>query len=318
MSSTDHHKVVIVGSGPAGYTAALYTSRALLQPLLYMGHEPGGQLMITTDVENYPGFPEGIMGPELMEVMKRQAERFGTIILGEKVVSVDLARRPYAVTGEATSVTCDALIIASGASANWLDLPSVKQFSTKGISACATCDGFFFRGKKVGVVGGGDSAVEEATFLTRFATEVHLIVRRHELRASKIMQMRAFDNPKIKMRWNTVIAECLGGASLEQLRLKSVTTGEEITEDFGGLFMGIGHTPNAAFLSGQLPTTPTGYLMTIPGRAATRLPGVFACGDVVDSYYRQAVTAAGTGCQAAIECERFLESGEMPEAPPTW
>lgn len=315
--ATEHHKVVIIGSGPAGYTAALYASRALLQPLLYMGHEPGGQLTITTDVENYPGFPEGVMGPELVELMKKQAERFGTTYVGESVKSVDLSKRPFVIEGETHSVTADTVIISTGASANWLDIPSVTTFRNKGISACATCDGFFFRGRKVAVVGGGDSAVEEATFLTRFATEVHLLVRRDALRASKIMQKRALDNEKIKLRWNTVVSECLGDKVLTGLRLQDTVTGKESVEEFGGLFMGIGHTPNAQFLNGQLPTTPSGYLMTMPGRAATKIPGVFACGDVVDSYYRQAVTAAGSGCQAAIEAERFLESGEMPPPVPT-
>ena len=315
--ATEHRKVVIIGSGPAGYTAALYTSRALLQPLLFMGHEPGGQLTITTDVENYPGFPEGVLGPELVELMKKQAERFGTTYVGETVKSVDLSKRPFLVEGETVSVTADTVIISTGASANWLDLPSVTTFRNKGISACATCDGFFFRDKKVAVVGGGDSAIEEATFLTRFASEVHLIVRRDVLRASKIMQQRALANEKIKMRWNTVIDECLGEQVLEELHLKNTITGETSFEKFGGLFMGIGHTPNAQFLGGQLPTTPTGYLMTMPGRAATKIPGVFACGDVVDSYYRQAVTAAGSGCQAAIEAERFLEGGEMPPPVPS-
>jgi thioredoxin reductase (NADPH) len=282
-----------------------------------MGHEPGGQLTITTDVENYPGFPEGVMGPELVELMKKQAERFGTTYRDEAVKSCDLSKRPFVVEGEASTLTCDALIIASGASANWLDIPTVDKFRNKGISACATCDGFFFQGRKLGVVGGGDSAVEEATFLTRFASEVHLLVRRDVLRASKIMQQRAHENPKLKIRWNVAVTECLGDATLSSLRLKDTVTGDENVEDFGGLFMGIGHTPNAQFLGGQLPTTPGGYLITRPGRAATRIPGVFACGDVVDSYYRQAVTAAGTGCAAAIEAERFLESGEMPPDVPT-
>ena len=314
----EHHEVVIVGSGPAGYTAALYTARALLKPLLFMGHEPGGQLTITTDVENYPGFEEGVMGPDLVEIMKKQAGRFGTTYVDGSVKSVDLSARPFTVVGEERTVTASALIIATGASANWLDLPSVQRFRNKGISACATCDGFFFRGQKLAVVGGGDSAVEEATFLTRFGSEVHLLVRRDALRASKIMQERAFNTPKLQIRWNTVIDECLGDEKLAAIRLRDTVTGEMRTEDFGGLFMAIGHTPNSAFLAGQLPTTPGGYLLTMPGRAATRIPGVFACGDVVDNYYRQAVTAAGTGCAAAIEAERFLESGEMPEPPSTW
>jgi thioredoxin reductase (NADPH) len=318
MTQPAHHKIVIIGSGPAGYTAALYSARALLQPLLFMGHEPGGQLTITTEVENYPGFVEGVMGPDLVEIMKKQAGRFGTTYVDGAVTSVDLSKRPFTVVGEAMTVTADALIIATGASANWLDIPSVHRFRNKGISACATCDGFFFRGQKLGVVGGGDSAVEEATFLTRYASEVHLLVRRDALRASKIMQERAFANPKLKIRWNTVVDECLGEEKLQAIRLQDTVTGATATEDFGGLFMAIGHTPNSAFLGGQLPATSGGYLLTMPGRAATRIPGVFACGDVVDSYYRQAITAAGTGCAASIEAERFLESGEMPEPPTTW
>ncbi len=316
--AAEHHKVVIIGSGPAGYTAALYSSRALLQPLLFMGHEPGGQLTITTDVENYPGFEHGIMGPDLVDVMKKQAARFGTTYADAAVTAVDLSRRPFTVTAEDRTVTADTLIIATGASANWLDLPSVEKFRNKGISACATCDGFFFRGKKLAVVGGGDSAVEEATFLTRFATEVHLLVRRDVLRASKIMQERAIKNEKVKLRWNTVVEEALGDQTLSGLKLKDTVTGATATEEFGGLFMAIGHTPNSAFVGDQLPKTAAGYLLTMPGRAATKIPGVFACGDVVDSYYRQAVTAAGTGCAAAIEAERFLETGEMPEPPTTW
>jgi thioredoxin reductase (NADPH) len=315
--SIEHARVVILGSGPAGYTAALYSSRALLEPVLFMGPEPGGQLTITTDVENYPGFPEGVMGPDLVEHMKKQAERFGTRYLGETARSVDLSKRPFFVQGESTAMTCDTLIIATGATANWLELPSVKAFANKGISACATCDGFFFRGKKVGVVGGGDSAVEEATFLTRFSPEVHLFVRRDVLRASKIMQHRASENPKLKIRWNTVIDEALGAETLGALRLRDTVTNETREEDFQGLFMAIGHTPNAQFLQGQLPTTPTGYIITRPGRPATKINGVFACGDVVDSYYRQAVTAAGTGCAAAIEAERYLEHGHMPPDVPT-
>jgi thioredoxin reductase (NADPH) len=311
-----HHKVVIIGSGPAGYTAALYSSRALLKPVLFMGHEPGGQLTITTDVENYPGFPEGVMGPDLVELFRKQAERFGTTMIGGAVTRCDLSKRPFVVEGEEMTVTADTVIIATGASANWLDLPSIHQFRNKGISACATCDGFFFQGRKLAVVGGGDSAVEEATFLTRFATEVHLIVRRDSLRASKIMQQRALNHPKIRMRWNSIVTEALGDKQLAQLRLHDIVTKEDRLEDFGGLFMAIGHRPNSEFVGDQLPKTQNGYLLTIPGRAATEIPGVYACGDVVDSFYRQAITAAGTGCMAAIEAERWLESGETAEASP--
>jgi thioredoxin reductase (NADPH) len=309
---SEHRKVVIIGSGPAGYTAALYASRALLAPLLYQGSQPGGQLTITTDVENYPGFPEGVMGPELTEIFRKQAERFGTTCIADSVVKADLSRRPFLVQGEETTVTADALIIATGASAKYLDHPSVERFKNRGISACATCDGFFFRGQKLAVVGGGDSAVEEATFLTRFATEVHLIHRRDSLRASKIMVQRATSNPKIRMRWNTVIEEALGEAKLTGLRLRDVVTGELTTEEFGGLFMAIGHVPNTAFLAAQLPTDETGYLISKPGRTATEIPGVFVAGDCADHFYRQAVTAAGTGCAAAIEAERWLESQSHP------
>jgi len=305
---TEHRKVVIIGSGPAGYTAALYTSRALLDPLLYAGPQAGGQLTITTEVENYPGFVHGVQGPELMEIFKAQCERFGTTVIPDTVVNVDLSRRPFLVEGEETTVTCDALIISTGATAKWLDLPSVKQFANKGISACATCDGFFFRGQKLAVVGGGDSAVEESTFLTRFATEVHLIHRRDSLRASKVMAKRAESNEKMRLRWNTVVLEVLGDQKLNALRLKNVVTGEETVEEFGGLFMGIGHVPNTAFLKGQLKTNENGYLIPKPGWTATEIPGVFVSGDCADSYYRQAVTAAGSGCAAAIEAERWLEA----------
>ena len=307
--SAEHHKVVIIGSGPAAYTAALYSSRALLAPLCYLGPQEGGQLTITTDVENYPGFPEGVMGPELVELFKKQAERFGTRYVADTVKSVELSRRPFVVHGEELVVTCDVLIIATGATAIYLDLPSIERLKNRGISACATCDGFFFRGQKVAVVGGGDTAMEEATFLTRFATEVHLIHRRGELRASKVMQERALANPKIHFRWNTVVAEALGEERLTGLRLQDVKTHEVVTESFGGLFMGIGHEPNTKFLGGQLPTDARGYLLPEPGKAATKIPGVYVAGDCADPYYRQAVTAAGTGCMAAIEAERWLESG---------
>ena len=308
-AAPEHRKVVIIGSGPAGYTAALYASRAMLEPLLFLGPQVGGQLTITTDVENYPGFPDGIQGPEIVELFRKQAERFGTVCVDGAVNRVDLSLRPFLVEAEERSLTCDALIIATGATAKYLDLPSVEAFKNKGVSACATCDGFFFRDVKVAVVGGGDSACEEAMFLTRFATEVHLIHRRDELRASKIMAQRTIENPKIRMRWNTVIEEVLGGEKLTGLRLRNVETGETTEEDFGGLFMGIGHVPNTQFLQGQLPTDEIGYLIVKPGWTATEIAGVYACGDCMDPYYRQAVTAAGTGCAAAIEAERWLEAG---------
>ena len=309
--TSEHRKVVIIGSGPAGYTAALYTARALLSPVLFMGPQPGGQLTITTEVENYPGYPDGVQGPEMVEQLKRQAGRFGTEYVNGSVTSVDLSRRPFLVEGEERTVTADALIIATGATARYLDLPSVHRLKNRGISACATCDGFFFRGQKLAVVGGGDSAMEEAMFLTRFATEVHVVHRRDELRASKIMQERAFASEKIRFRWNSEVAEAVGEDKLTALRLRNLQTGEEVEEPFGGLFMGIGHVPNTAFLGGQLQTDAQGYLITQPGRAATEIPGVFAAGDCADAYYRQAVTAAGTGCMAAIEAERWLEAGSV-------
>jgi thioredoxin reductase (NADPH) len=308
-AAQEHRKVVIIGSGPAGYTAALYASRAMLEPVLFLGPQVGGQLTITTDVENYPGFPEGVQGPELVELFRKQAERFGTLCIDGAVTSVDLSARPFVVQGEERTLTCDALIIATGATARYLDLPSIDRLKNKGVSACATCDGFFFQGQKVAVVGGGDSACEEAMFLTRFATEVHLVHRRDELRASKIMAQRTLENPKIVMRWNTVVDEALGEEKLSGLRLENVQTGETVEEDFGGLFMGIGHVPNTQYLGGQLPTDETGYLETKPGWTATEIDGVYACGDCMDPYYRQAVTAAGTGCAAAIEAERWLEAG---------
>ncbi|MEM7246591.1 MAG: thioredoxin-disulfide reductase [Acidobacteriota bacterium] len=308
MSDTpEHRKVVIIGSGPAGYTAGLYTSRALLEPLLFLGPTVGGQLTITTDVENYPGFADGVTGPEMVDIFRKQAERFGTTCLADTVESVDLSVRPFVVKAETTTVTCDTLIIATGADAKYLDLDSVHRLKNKGVSACATCDGFFFRDQRLAVVGGGDSAVEEATFLTRFATEVVLIHRRDELRASKIMAKRALENEKITMAWDTTVSEALGDEKLTGLRLKNLKTGEEREEEFGGLFMGIGHVPNTAFLGDQLAKDEAGYLLTKPGWTATEIPGVFACGDAADSYYRQAVTAAGTGCAAAIEAERWLE-----------
>jgi len=308
-AAPEHRKVVIIGSGPAGYTAALYTSRAMLEPMLFLGPQVGGQLTITTDVENYPGFPEGVQGPELVGLMRQQAERFGTACIDGAVSEVDISVRPFVVEAEDRTVTCDTLILATGATAKYLDLPSIHRLNNKGISACATCDGFFFQGQKVAIVGGGDSACEEALFLTRFASEVHLIHRRDELRASKIVAQRTVEHPKVKMRWNTTIDEALGDEKLSGLRLKNVETGEMTEEDFGGLFMGIGHVPNTQFLNGQLPADETGYLKVTPGWTATEIPGVYACGDCMDPYYRQAITAAGTGCAAAIEAERWLEAG---------
>jgi thioredoxin reductase (NADPH) len=302
-----HEKIVIIGSGPAGYTAAIYAARATLQPLLVEGFQPGGQLTITSEVENYPGFPDGVMGPALMEEMKKQATRFGTRFVAGEVTRVDLSRRPFRLWVEQDELTADAVVVATGASAKWLNIPSEKQYQGRGVSACATCDGFFFRNVEVAVVGGGDTAIEEATFLTKFASKVHLIHRRAELRASKIMQRRALENPKITMVWNSAVEEVLGdGKAVTGLRLKSTTGGPSRELKVQGLFMGIGHEPNTALFKGQLDTNEVGYLTVKPPSTATSVPGVFACGDVADPNYRQAISAAGTGCMAAIDAERFL------------
>jgi thioredoxin reductase (NADPH) len=310
-----HERLIIIGSGPAGYTAALYSARASLKPLLFEGLQPGGQLTITSDVENYPGFPEGILGPELMEKFKAQAERFGTRFVAADVTRVDFLQRPFRIWEEDTLYTADAVIIATGASAKWLGIPSEKAYQGKGVSACATCDGFFFRGVEVAVVGGGDTAIEEATFLTKFATKVHLVHRRGELRASKIMQDRAKANPKIAFVWNSVVEEVLGdGKVVTGVRLKSTTDGGARVLPVGGLFMGIGHEPNTALFKGQLEMNEVGYLRVQSPSTATSVPGVFAAGDVSDPTWRQAVTAAGSGCGAAIDAERWL--GE--HATETW
>jgi thioredoxin reductase (NADPH) len=302
-----HEKVVIIGSGPAGYTAAIYAARATLQPLLFEGFQPGGQLTITSEVENYPGFADGVMGPALMEEMRKQAARFGTRFLGGQVTRVDLSSRPFRLWVEQEAYTADAVIVATGASAKWLGIPSEKQYQGRGVSACATCDGFFFRNLEVAVVGGGDTAIEEATFLTKFASKVHLIHRRGELRASRIMQQRARDNPKIALVWHTTVEEVLGdGKAVTGLRLRSTADGSTRELKVQGLFMGIGHEPNTALFKGQLGMNEVGYLTVKLPSTATTVPGVFACGDVADPNYRQAVSAAGTGCMAAIDAERFL------------
>ncbi len=302
-----HEKVLIIGSGPAGYTAAIYAARATLQPLLVEGFQPGGQLTITSEVENYPGFPDGVMGPALMEEMKKQATRFGTRFVTGEVTRVDLSKRPFRVWVEQDEYTADAVIVATGASAKWLGIPSEKQYQGRGVSACATCDGFFFRNVEVAVVGGGDTAIEEATFLTKFATKVHLIHRRGELRASKIMQQKAKENPKIAFVWNALVDEVLGdGKAVTGLRLKSTTDGSTRELEVQGLFMGIGHEPNTKLFKGQLDMNEVGYLTVKAPSTATSVPGVFACGDVADPNYRQAISAAGTGCMAAIDAERFL------------
>jgi thioredoxin reductase (NADPH) len=306
-----HHSVVILGSGPAGLTAAIYAARADLKPLVIEGLQPGGQLTITTEVENYPGFPKGIQGPDLMMAFREQAARFGTEFLSGDVTAVDLKASPKKISIGAATLTSDTIIISTGASARLLGIPSEKKLMGHGVSACATCDGFFFKGLEVAVVGGGDTAMEEATFLTKFATKVTVIHRRHELRASKAMQQRAFDNPKIHWVWDSAVEECLdnGTGKLTAVRLKNLETGamSELTCD--GCFIAIGHEPNTALFTGQLDLDEKGYVTTQPYRTATNLPGVFACGDVQDSYYRQAVSAAGTGCMAALDAERYLAGG---------
>ena len=309
-----HRHVIIVGSGPAGLTAAVYTARANLQPLVIEGEpsstsdQPGGQLMLTTEVENYPGFPDGIMGPELMGRMREQAQRFGAEMLTEKVTRVDFSGRPHRVWVRDTEYTADAIIVSTGARSLMLGVDGEERLIGHGVSTCATCDGFFFRGREIAVVGGGDSAIEEATFLTKFASKVHLIHRRSELRASKIMQQRALSNPKIEMRWNATVSALFGDQQLEGVELTDTVTGATSRLDVAGLFVAIGHRPNTDLFRGVLTMEDSGYLVTEPGSTRTNIPGVFACGDVQDHTYRQAITAAGSGCMAAIDCERHLES----------
>jgi thioredoxin reductase (NADPH) len=307
----DLYDVVILGSGPAGYTAALYTARAGLKPLLIAGYQPGGQLTITTEVENYPGFRDGIMGPELMEIMRAQAERFGTVVEPGEAERVDFSSRPFQVWVDGKRYEARAVIVATGASARLLGIPSEGAFMGFGVSACATCDGPFFKGKQVMVVGGGDTAMEEANYLARLCATVTIVHRRDTLRASKIMQERALKNPKIKFIWDSEVAEVLGSASPQKVtgvKLRNLKTGAVTEHAVDGLFVAIGHQPNTAFLAGQLPMDARGYLEVEAGTARTMVPGVFAAGDVQDSVYRQAVTAAGSGCMAAMDAERWLES----------
>jgi len=303
-------QVIIIGSGPAGYTAALYTSRAGLSPIVIEGHEPGGQLTTTTDVENFPGFPEGVMGPDLMTKMRDQVKKFGTEFLSTKVTEVDLSKRPFHVKCEnGQEFLAETLIISTGASAKYLGLPHEMQLIGKGVSACATCDGFFYRNKVVHVVGGGDTALEEANFLTRFASKVYLVHRKDSFRASKPMQARTLANPKIEVVWNTEVKEILfDETGVTGLRVHNNKTNEINDRKTDGFFLGIGHEPNTKFLKGQLALDDHGYIKTLGGHPDTSVPGVFACGDVQDPYYRQAISAAGSGCQAAIRAERFLEA----------
>jgi len=308
MSTQNHHKAIIIGSGPAGYTAGLYLGRANIPNLLFEGEQPGGQLTITTDVENYPAFPEGIMGPELMDKFKAQAARFGTEIRSETVKSVDCGSHPFKIVTGKGEYTADAVIVATGSSARWLGLPDEEKFMGKGLSACATCDGFFFRDQEIAVVGGGDTALEEATFLTNFGKKVTLIHRRDEFRGSKIMRQRALDNEKVDVAWNSVIESYLPdeNGNLKGLLLKDTVDGSTRELAVTGCFIAIGHVPNTQFLDGQLDTDENGYLVTKPNVTATNVEGVFAAGDVQDHVYRQAITSAGTGCMAAIEAERWM------------
>ncbi|MEE9139551.1 MAG: thioredoxin-disulfide reductase [Alphaproteobacteria bacterium] len=310
MAERHHSKILILGSGSAGYTAGIYASRANLEPLLITGLQPGGQLTITTDVENYPGFADVVQGPWLMEQMRQQAEKVGTRIVNDVIVEADLSRRPFACTGDSGDVyTGDTLIICTGAQARWLGLESEEKFKGFGVSACATCDGFFFRDKEVAVVGGGNTAVEEAMFLTNFATKVKVIHRRDELRAEKILQGRLFANDKIEVVWDNVVEEILGTdepPGVTGLRLKNVETGKASEIEVEGVFVAIGHTPATELFRGQLEMDEGGYIVAAPDGTATSVPGVFAAGDVRDKVYRQAVTAAGTGCMAALDAERFL------------
>jgi thioredoxin reductase (NADPH) len=307
-----HRKVVIIGSGPAGLTAAIYAGRANLEPLVVAGNTPMGQLMITSDVENYPGFPEGIQGPELMQKFREQAERFGATLVEKDATKVELGERPFRIWIGADEYLADAVIVATGASALWLGLPSEEEFRGRGVSACATCDGFFFRGREIAVVGGGDTALEEATFLTRFADKVTMLVRRNEFRGSRIMQDRAMRDPKIDVLFNKEVVEVKGEMTVNALTLRDTVTGETSELAVQGLFIAIGYKPNTDLFAGQLKIGPGGYLDVVDGETGSGIEGVFVAGDVHDHHYRQAVTAAGDGCKAAIDAERWLASvGEI-------
>ena len=308
MSNPKVEKLIIIGSGPAGYTAAIYSARAMLAPLMFEGEEFGGQLMITSEVENYPGFAEGVTGPELMDEMRKQAARFGTRFITKNVTKVDLSSRPFKVWQGQEMYLAKALIISTGASAKYLGIPSEKAFFNKGVSACATCDGAFFKNVEVAVVGGGDTAMEEATFLTRFASKVYLIHRRDTFRASKIMTEKALKNPKISVIYDSAVEEVLGDKTASGLSVKNLKTGQTSVLNVQGMFIAIGHKPNTELFKGVLEMNETGYLITRPHSSYTSVDGVFAAGDVQDHVYRQAITAAGTGCMAAIDAERWLEA----------
>jgi thioredoxin reductase (NADPH) len=311
MKSVTRVRLAIIGSGPAGYTAAIYAARAELEPVVIAGAAFGGQLMITTEVENYPGFPEGVSGPELVELFQKQAERFGSKILFEDAIAIDFGVHPFHIETESQSFQADTVVVATGARAKWIGLESEEKYVNRGVSACATCDGALYRGKPIAVVGGGDTAMEEALFLTRFATEVIVIHRRDSLRASKIMAERAQRHDKIRFQWHSEVAEVLGDEkALTAVQLRDVRTGALSKLDVGALFVAIGHKPNTDLFRGVLDLNPQGYLVTEPGSTRTNVPGVFACGDAMDPVYRQAVTAAGTGCMAALDAERWLAANE--------
>jgi thioredoxin reductase (NADPH) len=310
MDESTHYNVIIIGSGPAGLTAAIYTARANLNPLILEGSQPGGQLTITTEVENYPGFAEGIPGPQLMDEMRKQATRFGTLSKFEMVTDVDFSKRPFTVTAESKQYTADSIIIATGASARWLGIESEQKFMGFGVSACATCDGFFFKEKEIIVVGGGDSAMEEATFLTKFASKVYVVHRREGFRSSKIMLEKAQKNEKIEFMLNKVVEEIKGEKTVSSVVLRDTKTNELSEMKIDGIFMAIGHIPNTQVFADKIESDESGYLKTEPDSTRTNIEGVFACGDVQDKIYRQAVTAAGSGCMAAIDVERYLEATE--------
>ena len=311
-SQVEKVKVLIIGSGPAGYTAAIYASRAGLNPVLYTGGQPGGQLTITTDVENYPGYPQGIMGPEMMEDFRKQAERFGTQVRYGMVTSVDFSAQPHKViVDDQIEIQADTVIISTGASAKWLGIESEERLNGKGVSACAVCDGFFFRGQDVAIVGAGDTACEEASYLANICNKVYMLVRRDEMRASQIMQKRVLNNPKIEVLWNTETVEILGEEEVNGVRVLNNKTKEERELNISGFFVAIGHQPNTDIFKGFIDMDENGYIQTVPGSTRTNIEGVFACGDAQDHVYRQAVTAAGTGCMAALDAERYLASKEL-------